>query len=375
MSDSPLKICKQGVICPIDKQFFMQKSIFVVAAVALAMAGCNKVPVYETGENLTVVKQEGLCGLADVEGNQIVPCEYEEIIKQDSVFIGKKNGKYGIADYSNQVLIDFANDRIRYRLGEGNTISTIERDGKFAIMNQYHQQVTDFVYDNAAFAATSEGLVTLRQDSLWGAIDGLSGRVLIPFEYPYLGSFQQGRCMVQDKSQKYGFINRENELVIPIRYERVGQFSEGSCVVNVAREYVLTINGRVRKQYAGVIDTLGNFQLEPKFGAMATRGSEQAFSEGVCAMCCADRRVLFTDLLGYIDHSGKWVIEPQYHEARKFRQGVAIVRKDSCYFAIDREGTPIVEGPYVSASRNDSLLTFETKDHVRHTFNLKGEEQ
>jgi len=47
-------------------------------------------------------------------------------------------------------------------------------------------------------------------------------------EYDWVGQFKEGLCPVNNK---YGSINRNNEIVIPIEYDWVGQFKEGLCPV------------------------------------------------------------------------------------------------------------------------------------------------
>ncbi|OQY37850.1 MAG: hypothetical protein B6229_07435 [Spirochaetaceae bacterium 4572_7] len=60
----------------------------------------------------------------------------------------------------------------------------------------------------------SEGLCPVMEDNKWGAINK-DNEVVIPFEYDYLGQFNDGLCPVI-KDGKYGAINKDNEIVIKI---------------------------------------------------------------------------------------------------------------------------------------------------------------
>jgi hypothetical protein len=52
------------------------------------------------------------------------------------------------------------------------------------------------------------------------------------------------------------------------------------------------------------------------------------------------------NLSGYIDLSGKVVIEPKYDIAGEFRESHAVVRQGDKYALIDPAGNPIAEIPY-----------------------------
>ena len=46
---------------------------------------------------------------------------------------------------------------------------------------------------------------------------------------------------------------------------------------------------------------------------------------------------------GYIDKSGKVVIEPQFDYVRDFSEGLAVVEKDGKWGVIDKNGKVVIE--------------------------------
>jgi hypothetical protein len=59
------------------------------------------------------------------------------------------------------------------------------------------------------------------------------------------------------------------------------------------------------------------------------------FSEGLAAVVGENDRIYQT---GYIDRSGKWIIEPQFSWAGRFTQGIASVESKTGFYYVDRSG-------------------------------------
>ncbi|HEX7316285.1 MAG TPA: WG repeat-containing protein [Pyrinomonadaceae bacterium] len=146
------------------------------------------------------------------------------------------------------------------------------------------------------------------------------GQVLIPPKYNECEEFSEGVARVGVVSQlrgksklSYGFINGEGEIVVPLKYEHADSFSEGLARVSLNGKYgFINKGGRpvVPLKFHTLLDEEGAPELPPsKFvDGLAP------FSEGA-----EDTKY------GFIDKTGKVVIEPTFDEAESFSDGLALV--------------------------------------------------
>ena len=127
--------------------------------------------------------------------------------------------------------------------------------------------------------------------------------------------FKEGLAAVRvgdDKTGKWGFIDKQGKMVISPQFRRVGSslfdtsdtgFSEGLAAVQIGKETSATF---------GYINKLGETVIKPQFDWAAP------FSD--------DRGAVFirkndTGRWGYIDKQGTMVISPQFAAAAKFLRG------------------------------------------------------
>jgi len=171
----------------------------------------------------------------------------------------------------------------------------------------------------------SEGLVLAyrKYNGKSGYVD-VTGRVVIPFQYDLAGLFHEGRAdaYIKDCRDKYhaGLIDRRGKWIVPPkRYEKLGYFNEGRCAFRVGDRW-------------GFLDASGKVVIEPQF-----------------------RRP---------DLSSRFQI---YHEAPIFHEGVAAVHdKDDHVSYIDRYGRPatikLPEGTRDIGDFHGGLAAFAVRD-------------
>jgi hypothetical protein len=119
--------------------------------------------------------------------------------------------------------------------------------------------------------------------------------------------------VVRNDFGKYGYLDRNGNIVIDFIYDGAYDFSE-----EFARVYK-TINNR---DLYGFIDKYGNAIVPLKYEYAI------CFSEGL-AVVRLNRR------FGYIDNSNKIVIDIQFDDANSFNNGKAKVKKGSKYYYIN----------------------------------------
>lgn len=218
----------------------------------------------------------------------------------------------GFIDRSGKMVIKLE-DPISFGFKEGRAAvrttkgwAFIDRNGKFISENRYSEVVS-----------FSEGLAAVAigygREARYGFINK-EGEMVIPArlepswgQFPaigYLTQFAEGLARIQIKD-RFGYINKKGEIVIPVRFRQAQDFSEGlACVED-------------QDGQSGFIDKTGRFVIK-----LESAGPHK-FSEGLAVAGINTDSGL---KLGYIDRTGKVVIPPKFLGAREFVDGVAEVR-------------------------------------------------
>lgn len=173
----------------------------------------------------------------------------------------------------------------------------------------------------------------------WGFIDK-TGRFINTKRYEQVENFSDGLAAVAEgrwKEAKYGFINKSGEVAIPLRFDpRLGQmetmslsrFTEGLAPVMFGNLY-------------GYIDHKGDTVIPPIF-----RDAGQ-FSEGLASITTADGQK------GYIDKAGLFVIKLASGRGGQFNEGLATLAVEingpTKLGYIDRTGKTIIEPKFDTA--------------------------
>ena len=124
---------------------------------------------------------------------------------------------------------------------------------------------------------------------------------------------------VENDDFKYGFMDKEGNLIIPYKYDRAYDFSEGLAMVYKTKN---------RIDYYGYIDEHGNeiIQLQYEYG--------ENFSQDL-ALVRQNRK------FGFIDKKGDVIIPFKFDDADSFEYGKARVKIKNRQFYIDKAGNEI----------------------------------
>ena len=141
---------------------------------------------------------------------------------------------------------------------------------------------------------------------LWGYVDR-SGKMVIEKQYGFADDFSEGLAGVVVRD-KFGFINRNGEMVIPPRFTpRRGPYSWSPLVATSRFSEGLapvTTDGEFDKPYKsyGYINGKGDFVIPPQFL------TAQLFSEGLALVVKVESVKDVITKVGWIDKSGEWVV-------------------------------------------------------------------
>lgn len=172
---------------------------------------------------------------------------------------------------------------------------------------------------------------------------------------------------------QWGFINHEGSLVIRPSFDDAGPFSEGLAAVSKSGKW-------------GYIDLTGKIVISPVFK------SAWAFHEGFARVEPFDQpdqfidyrgrqiqagnwsaaddfsngraRVQVGNVFGYIDTTGKMIIQPIYTRGWNFSNGLVVIEFQEKLGAIDLNGNDILPAEFdkIKKAANDSILLCKKND-------------
>ncbi len=231
-----------------------------------------------------------------------------------------------------------------FRICVGDKFGYIDPSGTVAIAPTY-AFAEDFEEDRAiAWAIPREPASDFDranpQNLGRGGFIARGGRFVVPPIYEHVGPLRDGLAVVGIEG-RYGYIDREGQVRLPLQFRIAENFSEGLAYVedDAGRRY---------------IDTAGNTVIDMTRVKWSAKGVETVvtgagpFSEGLAVIRYYTPGVYGAEGWGFLDRTGRIVVEPRFRYAYGMREGVAHVSVPSEGGApggdaiIDRSGRYII---------------------------------
>jgi hypothetical protein len=184
------------------------------------------------------------------------------------------------------------------------------RSGKTVITPQFGQT-----------GGFSEGLANVQVGTKWGYINR-KGLVAITPQFDFAVPFRYGRARVK-LGDRWGFIDKDGKYISSPNFRWMGLSSGDLAPVQTADGVIAFVNRSGKLEMSGKFESLS--------GSGFTAGLARAASSGKW---------------GYIDTTGKWVIDPQFEGAGNFADGLAPVQVGGRWGYIDRKGKFVVNPQY-----------------------------
>jgi hypothetical protein len=253
--------------------------------------------------------------------------------------------KYGLVDVTGQIVLPLIYDDISPFV-DGRAIVTIQgrtfRDRKYGIIDDRGKWIVQ-IGKHRYLSQYSEGLCAFSDtldapnDEKLGFLDRDGKEVISPkLTGIYSQKFNSGLCRMEPKwPQPTYYMNKKGETAITLPADTFpSSFSEGLAVVGVIVEA-----GRTKDGY---IDNSGKFVIEPAYGRALD------FSEGLAAVCNVDdRHPEVTDegveipqdvRWGFIDRKGMMIVPMKFREVQSFSEGLAAFSDGDKWGFLDRRG-------------------------------------
>lgn len=278
---------------------------------------------------------------------------------------------------------------------------------------EYVYQETPILYDEVL--QPSSGYANVLDDEKWGTIT-VQGKRKVKTEYEKLGFFANELLAVCDAKGAWYFMNENNEYVYNIsksvggKVTDVGLYNEelvSICVDGQYTYYNLNFEKKLDSyEYAGTfnggvaaVKKDGKWLLINSAGESITKKTYEDIIIDERGICCTKGRIfvksgeeyimvdktgkrignesfesakLFSsedyaaimrgDLWGFVDISGKTIIEPKYQDAKSFSMGLAAVCDDNLWGYINVDDEEIINLQFKDALTFSSNGTAFVKD-------------
>jgi hypothetical protein len=199
-------------------------------------------------------------------------------------------------------------------------VRAVQLDDGFVLMDQDGKVLTTERYcDGGEY---SDGLILFVRCTPGGKKQFVylneEGKEVLEVSFALATGFSDGLAAVEDERYRWGYIDKLGKLVIPFQFDYANPFSEGLAGVD--------INRRIR-----YIDKSGRTILKPHVHGRDIFPGE--FVSGSALIMSYDTH-LHSDLDGFIDHSGEWIVKqgtniyPSWSAGKGFFNSVGPVELD-----------------------------------------------
>lgn len=217
---------------------------------------------------------------------------------------------------------------------------------KGEIVDKYDLTPTDGFLDDYLVVAVKE-----RHGEVTYAVVDKNWNEVSRFKATRIGAYCEGLIASLDSSSnKWGYIDRTGKQVITPLYSEARRFSEGLAAVRGEKPKPdFAAMERIRNKYANVKNPTPE-QMAEIHGAMKSASLDFAGPAP----------------FGFIDKTGKSVIQAQYAHAHDFHEGLAAVCQEKKWGFIDKSGATVIPFDYDwaddFATTADGKLTAVEKD-------------
>lgn len=332
-------------------------------------------------DNVLRVSKDGKYGLVDFNGQELLPCEYDEITALDGVtsnLLVKKSGNVGLVNEKGQTIINAQyKNIIKLQEGYKNEYIIINEDNKYGLISTSGTILIEPKYDDLKYLNNSN-LFAVKESGVWKLVSAENGEILINDGYSNIVDAKSDNVIVVNKDGKYGAVTKQNEEKIALQYEDLkyafsiyyiakkdGKYgiinSENEVVVNFEYQNMIYVesggfieadktetetvifDNNLGQKVTGIISEINtdkgyikvyanddykyyNFKLEEK-------NSSDILTENTLYLSKKDGKY------GYVNKTGTVVVDYIYDDATEQNSnGFAAVKKDGLWGSINKAG-------------------------------------
>ena len=336
-------------------------------------------------QDVLKVMQNGKYGLINLNGKQILPCEYDNITVIQGIensLIIEKNGQKGLCNDSGSVLIEPQYTEIK-NLGETykDGYITVNSEGKYGVISATKQQILENKFDeikqtylgsnylvieggkeklvnSSGETLIENGFDDIKSNTTRGVIFVLnnlygemstSGEILIEAKYQDLKQVKEG-IYIAKQNDKYGIIDESTQEKLPFSYTGITYNDKANLFVAEDENFQTSI---IDKDYnVKLIGILVDITTD--YIRMRINDEYKYYNlncEEISSTEALKDNTLFlkkeNDKYGYVDKSGNVVVDYVYDDATEQNEyGFVAVKQNGLWGSLDKDGKIVIEPKY-----------------------------
>ena len=297
-----------------------------------------------------IVKKSDNVGLVNEVGQTIVNTEYKNVValkdeyKSEYIIVNTEN-KYGLISTSGTTLIEAKYEQIKY-IGSSHLFAVKESDKWKLFDTETNKIVVDSGYKNIV-EAKSENIIVVNEYGKYGVLNKDYTEKIKP-QYEDL-KYAFSIYYIAKKDGKYGIINSENETIIEFEYQNMIYVENGGFIeADKTNTETVLFDNNLGQKVVGIVSDINkdkgyikvytnneykyyNFKLEEK-------SSSDLLTENTLFLSKKDGKY------GYVDKSGNVVVDYIYEDGTEQNAlGYAAVKKDGVWGSINKAGVIVLE--------------------------------
>ncbi len=302
--------------------------------------------IWDIGNGFFVVEVNNKDGVLNKSGQIVIEPQFDNVYDfHEGLACVKVDEKFGFIDTTGKIVIEPQFDS-RGEFHEG--LARVKVDGKYGFIDTTGKIVIEPQFDDAR--CFSDGLAIVRTEEGKEMFINKKGEMVFESQYATF-SFSDGLAMIygfvnDDIKTKTGFINTQGEIVIELQYDFAEGFKNGFALVGMDGEikwYIDKLGNKVNDStLQSILDKEPLTPVDEKYYSLSTYDyflnhfGQSRFSQWW-------EQLYHTPNYGYVDKTGKVVIDFQFEEADDFYDGLARVKVDGKYGFIDKTGKMVIE--------------------------------
>lgn len=277
---------------------------------------------YDESNNIIIMQKDGKQGIANIEGNILIPIEYDNIIVAGNCVNAQKGERVELFDINGTPLknkdfisiISTANDSY---------LITIDKNEKYGIIDIHDNVIFDNKYSYIDYLNNDYFIAKI--DEFLGIIDK-DGKEIIDFKYEDIQKIENTNLIECFNQENVEIINQNMESIV----------SMSDAIINIKQNYIIIYNENERKYFDYNGNELSNLEIFKENSLFAKQ---------------------FNGKWGFVNKDGDIIIDYKYDMVTEVNEkGFAGIKKDGKWGIINSEGKIIKSPTYDIKGLNPDFI-------------------